>query len=288
MVDHDTKLDPFGLAPIKPQMKSVCWAGLSVTWRQAPKTPEPIKMPELGMSVALIGDNRSRSRVGLGPAQQRALQPRSVFVYAGSDFTWLDNHTPYAGLAYRFDEVALGRFASQLEMNARPADLRAALFEQDESLISISQLIAEEILRPGPGGRIYREALAMVAMTRLLQNYAAGRPPSPRGGLASWQLRTVQDYLGSNWTKDITLQELASLVNLSPTHFCRAFKHSTGRSPMRYLLEIKVENARRLLADSTVLISDVAAACGYESPGQFSRAFRRITGATPTQYRRSC
>ena len=81
--------------------------------------------------------------------------------------------------------------------------------------------------------------------------------------------------------------ELAAEVELSRFHFCKVFQQATGLSPHEYLVQLRIEYARQLLADPKLTITDIALAVGYATPSSFAASFRRVSGITPTAYRRS-
>jgi len=107
-----------------------------------------------------------------------------------------------------------------------------------------------------------------------------------RGGLATWQVRRVTDYMREHIDKSIGLDELAGLVGLSRYHFCTAFRVATGRSPHVWLTEQRMARARRLLGERDLSVSEVALAVGYATPSAFAASFRKIVGTTPTGFRR--
>jgi AraC-like DNA-binding protein len=71
-------------------------------------------------------------------------------------------------------------------------------------------------------------------------------PPAARGGLAPWQLRRAKEMLASRLDEPISLAELARACKLSPGHFARAFRQTTGQPPHRWLIEQRVEKAKQL------------------------------------------
>jgi len=107
-----------------------------------------------------------------------------------------------------------------------------------------------------------------------------------RGGLASWQERLVLRYIEEHLTEQISLMTFARLVRLSQHHFCRAFKRSFGVPPHQYHSQRRIEQAKALLADSAISITDIGLTLGYSQMSSFSLAFRKITGWTPSKYRR--
>ncbi len=106
------------------------------------------------------------------------------------------------------------------------------------------------------------------------------------GGLAPWQKRLVCERMADH-AQDASLKELAAIANLSPEHFCRAFKQSTGVSPHQWLIRHRIEKACGLLVDTKLPISDLAAAVGYDDPSYFARLFRRTIGVSPSVWRRT-
>jgi AraC family transcriptional regulator len=84
---------------------------------------------------------------------------------------------------------------------------------------------------------------------------------------------------------EIGIAELAALVNLSPFHFCRMFRKSFGVSPHRYLMQQRVNAAKKLLAQQGLEIAHVAASVGYATQSHFTAVFKRLTGMTPRHFR---
>lgn len=107
-----------------------------------------------------------------------------------------------------------------------------------------------------------------------------------RGGLPAARLKRVLEYIDANLGKNITLTELASVVNMSLYYFAVLFRRSTDLSPHRYVLNRRIERAKELLCDPKLSVLDVSIDVGFEHQNNFARAFRRVIGVSPTQYRR--
>jgi AraC family transcriptional regulator len=80
---------------------------------------------------------------------------------------------------------------------------------------------------------------------------------------------------------NLTVEYLARQVDLSPAHFARAFKETTGRAPHRYLLTLRLEWARRLLDVANPVLSEIALRTGFSDQSHFTRLFKREFGITP-------
>jgi transcriptional regulator GlxA family with amidase domain len=106
-----------------------------------------------------------------------------------------------------------------------------------------------------------------------------------RGGLTPRTLRRVQEYIETNLEGTVSIVLLAGVACLSPFHFARAFKQSTGVTPRDYLIQRRVERARELLADTNLPISEIAVATGFADQSHCARRFREHVGLSPRDYR---
>jgi AraC family transcriptional regulator len=99
-------------------------------------------------------------------------------------------------------------------------------------------------------------------------------------------LRLVSEYMDRHLNEKITVSELAALLDLTRSHFIRAFKQAAGMPPLQFVIRRRIERARELLAESGTSVAEVANRSGFGSPIQMTRAFRRIVGTTPSAIRR--
>jgi AraC family transcriptional regulator len=169
----------------------------------------------------------------------------------------------------------------------RLAALERPVLEAVESR-EIGQILArmwDEARQGDAASRIFVEGSALALLGLLLR--AVGRSPQGnRGALAPWQLRRATAYMMDHLDSEVGLAELGALVGLSPSHFCTAFRHSTGRPPHAWLTEARMERAKALLADPRLSLTEVAQTVGYGGQSAFGAAFRRATGKTPSAWRR--
>ncbi|WP_410771530.1 AraC family transcriptional regulator [Fontibacillus sp. BL9] len=92
------------------------------------------------------------------------------------------------------------------------------------------------------------------------------------------------DYLHRAYREDIGIGRLAQEVNMSRWQYGSLFKSLTGQTPVRYLNNLRIEQAKRLLATSSARVSDVAARVGFRDEYYFSRRFKQTTGMSPTRF----
>jgi len=103
--------------------------------------------------------------------------------------------------------------------------------------------------------------------------------------LPAYRLRRVMQYVQANLQRELRLAELSALVHMSPYHFARLFKRSTGVPPHRFLVGCRIDAARALLAARAAPIAEIAQFVGFRTPSHFTTTFRRVTGMTPSAYR---
>ena len=95
----------------------------------------------------------------------------------------------------------------------------------------------------------------------------------------------AQDYIRQNFRKDISLEEVARAVGISPYYFSKLFKEEAGMNFTEYLTGIRIETAKRLLSERELSIKQVCVDSGYANPNYFSRIFKKWVGITPTEFR---
>lgn len=155
------------------------------------------------------------------------------------------------------------------------------------ALALLAELNASEEGRGALSGRLYAESLANVLAVHLLRHYTAFGSDEQRfsGGLSGQRLRQVTDFISDNYGRDLSLMELASVAGMSPFHFAREFKKSTGTTPHQYLIRFRIDRAKALLAESKMPLVEVGFRSGFSHQSHFTRLFHRFTGTTPHSYR---
>lgn len=95
-----------------------------------------------------------------------------------------------------------------------------------------------------------------------------------------------QEWISDNYAIDNPVAAMVEQSGLLPRTFGRRFRAATGRRPMEYVHEVRIDEARRILDSSSIGVDEVGFSVGYEDPTFFRRLFKRVTGMTPAAYRR--
>lgn len=98
-------------------------------------------------------------------------------------------------------------------------------------------------------------------------------------------LHKAEEYLIANFQRNVSLQELASVANISPIYFHKLFVAYFHKTPNQYLLDLRITHAKRKLLSEDSSLAGIALECGFTSQSYFCSRFKTATGLTPLQYR---
>ena len=157
----------------------------------------------------------------------------------------------------------------------------------DARLAALVKAVNAERIAGFPSGRLFLDSIEQAIAAALVDAFE-GQNRSVRklrGGLGPARLRLVKELVHARMEAELTLAEMAQSAELSPAHFSRMFRRSTGETPHQFVLRQRVERAKEMLREAEMRVLDVAVACGFKTQQHFARVFRRICGASPTEYR---
>jgi AraC family transcriptional regulator len=224
---------------------------------------------------------------GLPDSTRENLTQTLTFVPAGHQFReWHLPDTAARIIYIHIHPSAMALIAGR-GIDAQPLVPRLQFYNSVlwQTVLKVKTLVEAE----GARSAHYGNALGVVLAHELVhqEQDARHRQGSDRGGLAAWQRRLVAQHVEEHLAERLPISRLAKLARLSCYHFCRSFRHSFGLSPHRYHLHRRAERAKRLLANPTLSITDIALDLGFPEASTFSTTFRKLVGRTPTDYRRS-
>jgi AraC-like DNA-binding protein len=118
----------------------------------------------------------------------------------------------------------------------------------------------------------------IIKITRLLKN-------ANHHSISSVCLE-VKKYIEDNFRQELTLNDLANLVYVSPYHLAHVFKEEVGLPPIQYMIQCRIEEAKRLLEHSNLSVKEIASIIGYENSNYFNLLFKKVTGNPPGKFRK--
>jgi len=200
-----------------------------------------------------------------------------------------------AGLTVRVFQPAAAKFVQVLwdtdlystllpELGAAASRFELLCPLHDPLLSEIVTSLAHEI-EGGFADRILVESPGTAMCIRIARRFVGNLPLPTSGGLSPERLQRVRDYVEAHLDDDLSLTVLADIACLSPYHFSRSFKRATGVGPQRYVIQRRVERAKRLLRQTNQPLALIAQEAGFTDQSHLTAMFRSETGVTPGRFR---
>ena len=146
--------------------------------------------------------------------------------------------------------------------------------------------VFQELLILDPNRDPTAQLVLQSGICRLIHLLAKSTPSTDLTGAHTQLILRAEHYIQTHLAEPLTLERIASSVNLSPFHFHRLFTEFFGRTPSQYILSCRIANAKLALLRESCSVSTVASTCGFSSQTYFCYKFKSETGMTPLQYRR--
>ncbi len=155
----------------------------------------------------------------------------------------------------------------------------------DLRALNLAQMITAELTGKLPPNELYLDSMLTVFGVHLLRTYTSrGRPAvSPKGGLSAVGARRVREYLDESFARKVMVAELASVAGVSPNHFIARFARTFGMPPHRYLINLALDFAEKLLVDGDLAIAEVAYLAGFSDQSHLAATMKKYRGRTPTR-----
>ncbi|NKJ08744.1 AraC family transcriptional regulator [Rhizobium sp. SG741] len=153
--------------------------------------------------------------------------------------------------------------------------------------LNIAQRVSGELTEKARPNELYLDSLVTLFGIHLLRTYTRRKKQSasPKGGLSAHSARRVQEYLMEHLTQKVHIAELASVAGISPNHFIVRFAKTFGVPPHRYLINLRLDFAEKLLVDSEFAITEVAYMAGFSDQSHLAATMKKYRGRTPTELR---
>jgi len=232
------------------------------------------------LSGSLLG-NVGDSPITAGPGQAVLVNPGQIHSGKGQGLEFLSvNVAPFL-VEELISEIGSIQGGAQI--------LFRNTVISDESIRAIAATLVSEVDQGMLGRDTMLDALVRQLGVHLLRSHVGIRRSASietsRAGPVDRRLRRAIEFMHDNYSRELALEEIAGAAYLSEFHFARMFKQITGVTPHYYLANVRLERARKLLLETTLPISEIAAMVGYQSQSHFTRIFRSVTGVTPRVFR---
>jgi AraC family transcriptional regulator len=152
--------------------------------------------------------------------------------------------------------------------------------------VQFAKTFASELASPTEP--IFAESLSLAFSLHLLSEHgrSSGKKVlSPKGKLSSFQLRSVSTFVHESLATGLSLEDMTAVTNLTPFHFSRLFKKTTGISPHQYVLQQRLQRATRYLGEGILKLADIALLCGFYDQAHMTIISRKAFGKTPLYWK---
>ena len=205
------------------------------------------------------------------------------FVVQSNSFVFLDCHQPhmYRAIDNRtvFDWFHFSGNASKAYFELLYAK-NGCVYKLYEQHILLN--LMERIIKMTEEDNV-EEHLASIYIQQIL--YELNQYSNPSDQQMEHKIKQAIAYMEDAFQKDIKLEDIASYVYLSPYYFSRVFKKSMDSSPIQYLINYRVNHAKKLLHHTDLSIEEIAAECGFNSASHFITTFKKNVDMSPKQFR---
>jgi AraC family transcriptional regulator len=277
-------------------------AGSGKAWREIkawivalPPMVDLVQLPSVSepfLAWTTSGEAEFQEREGDRPWITHRLAKGSFFLTSGGapyDCRWKTlTSEPFESMTVFIELPLLRRALDEVfGADAAQARLRDISAFADAALNSLMERLREELTRRR-ASPLFLQGIAQAIAIHLARNYADLASESRTGSpsLPGFKLRQITDWMAEHLGEEFNLDRLAAQSGLSKFYFNRLFKSAMGVSPSRYHINLRMDEAKRLLRESKTSVVEVALDVGYANPSHFAQLFRRETGVSPSDYRR--
>ncbi len=242
-----------------------------------------------GEGIRIIGDNVSHINAGeiilLGENLPHAWREKENKEYLETSEFQIE------AIVIQFTPSCLGKYFFQLP----EAYLIPRLFELAKKGLIINGAAADkvkEIIRLIIDCSKFEKIIMLLKILQIISeseeletisaSYAFNQP----NPIDTDRINNIIAYTLSNFDKEITLEEVASLSNFSITSFCRYFKSITRKTYFDFLTEVRISHTCRMIKEDRYALSYICYKCGFNNVSNFYRHFKKIMGMTPLDYKR--
>ena len=267
------------------------WSGLPMEMQLLPGDLEVTDIKPFHPTLAIAVRGSGKRRYVSGRSTRDLYSAPSMVELYSPDY--VIDHGRWEGergavLSLQFPTAMINRL-----LRAEGAGFRLTTAHEmyDQRLTDLALALWLEAEGGSPHGRLYAEGLSIAILGLLIEDYGAcRRSDTPRrvGGLSTAERRRILDYIEQHIAESLSLEELATTLQMSATHFSRRFKATFGVTPHAFVVERRIDLAcKKLKLDRQLSLAEVACSLGFSSQSHFTEVFRRRIGTTPGIWRLS-
>lgn len=238
----------------------------------------------LGLGLAVQGGKRvtlGDEIFDYGPGQSLL---NSVDLPVVSYVTKATSEEPYLGLRLALDAKIIAQIAAEMDFSSRIKTISTramSVVQLDEGLLDAISRLVRLLNEPDLIPLIAPLILQEIVVRLLNGEHGPALRYLVASGSPSQQIAKVLTWLKLHYTESVSMDDLALKAHMSPSTFRQHFRAVTGMSPLQYLKNLRLQDARQWMLNEDMDASSAAVRVGYESASQFNREYTRLFGAPP-------
>jgi AraC family transcriptional regulator len=219
-----------------------------------------------------------------GQVRKENIVPGDICVVPAYTRHWIRSQNEQGLILLSFDPTYVARVARETIEIAR-LEILPHFAQADPLIYHIGLALKASTQNNSTNNQLYVESLGVALGAHLIQHYSVGKHPIPTYTPSQTSIQQAIAYINDRLIENLSLEAIATAIGMSQYHFSRMFKQAIGLTPWQYVMQQRIELAKRLLARPQVTIAEVSHQLGFSNQAQFTNFFRKHTGVTPTQYR---
>jgi len=269
---------------------SQAWDDLSLRGYQYPRLDVLIPTMRDYMIVAYMGGHAKMSRQDSSGWESHRVEPGIVSILTrGEQSRWAWDQPIQVSHIY-LSQPAISRVAGEVfDRDIRDVEIGDQVGVEDRVFPALMVLLENEVKSGGTGGNLFVEALKNQICVHLLRRFAQVKFVDEKSlsGFSPVQRRLLIEYIHENIDQKITLENLAELARTSVTQLIRRFRTDFGCPPHTYVMNARIEQAKKLLSSrGDIPLKVVAAESGFADQSHMTRVFSRLLKMTPLEFRK--
>ena len=193
---------------------------------------------------------------------------------------WADEDDPWKYTWLEFDGLRVAEYIDQAGLGMSQPLYRPLTQDQGQALGDTMVYIAQN----SNESALHLIGHLCLFMDGLIQS-SATRRELHGGQLRDFYIQEAITFMEHNYSRELTVEELADVCKLNRSYFSKIFKESMGCPPQEFLIRLRLSKAADLMKGTGSAIGSIAAQCGYPNQLHFSRAFRKRYGLSPREWR---
>ena len=270
------------------------WREVNAWITSLPRVVDSLPLPSVSepfLAWTISGVVEFQEREGSRPWITHRVKKGSLFLTTGGapyECRWQAvTAEPFESMAVFLELPLLERALEEVFGGDAPfARLRDTSAFTDDALNVLMAHLHSELMRR-KASPLFVQGIGQTIAIHLARNYAdlIKEPRSGSPSLPGYKLRQITDWMAKNVAEEFHLEQLAAQVGLSKFYFNRLFKSAMGVSPSHHQINLRMDEAKRLLRETKKSVLEIALDVGYANPSHFAQLFRRETGLSPSDYR---